>query len=370
RQSAAAKLRHTLARAPRLIFPSALLAQQCTSDAVAQYHATLLSASECRILDMTGGLGIDAFHIATEGRTIDICEINPTACKALAHNAGILGIDGIRVLEGDSSERLRDIAADCYDTIFIDPARRDATQGRRLRSIAECSPDVSTLWPEMLRVARRVLVKVSPMLDISALQASLPCLQSITAVGHRRSTSELLLELAREIDESRRAVKAVSLDPDGKIISEVTFDWIPRRTPADFTAPKEGMTWLEPYAPIMKTGRFNELSRMTGVAQLSRHAHVYISADADPAKDFPGMRYSIERILKADKRAMRSLKEQYAAEGADVAVRDYPLSADELRKALGIARGGNTRIVGCKDAGGMKLFAVLRPVITSETDAP
>ncbi|MDE5800572.1 MAG: hypothetical protein K2H74_06070, partial [Paramuribaculum sp.] len=109
---------------------------------------------------------------------------------------------------------------------------------------------------------------------------------------------------------------------------------------------------------------------MTGVPQLSRHAHVYITADADPAKDFPGMRYSIERILKADKRAMRSLKEQYAAEGADVAVRDYPLSADELRKALGIARGGNTRIVGCKDAGGMKLFAVLRPVITSETDAP
>lgn len=370
RQSASAKLRHTLARAPRLIFPSALLAQQCTSDAVARYHATLLSKEESRILDMTGGLGIDAFHIAAEGRTMDICEINSDACKALVHNAELLGLEGIRVSQGDSSLMLTEMVRDSYDTIFIDPARRDSTHGRRLRSLAECSPDVSALWPEMLRVARRVLVKASPMLDISALQSTLPCLQSITAVGHRRSTSELLLELVRDVDEGRSAVKAVTLDSDGEIISEVAFDRIPRRNATDFTTPQEGMIWIEPYAPIMKTGRFNELSRQTGVAQLSRHAHVYITSDVDRAEDFPGMKFTVEHILKADKRGMRNLKEQYAAEGADVAVRDYPLSADELRKALGITRGGATRIVGCKDASGMKLLAVLRPLTICETDAP
>lgn len=370
RRSASGKLRHTLERAPRLIFPSALLAQQCTSDAVARYHTTLLTDSENRILDMTGGLGIDAFHMAASGRIIDVCDINPAACRAIEHNAGLLGLGTVRVLEGDSSQLLTDMAADSYDTIFIDPARRDSTHGRRLRSLSECSPDVSVLWPDMLRVARRVLVKVSPMLDISALQSALPCLQSISAVGHRRSTSELLLELVRDVEEERRAVRAATLHTDGTILSSLEFGWTPRRNAAEFITPEAGMIWLEPYAPIMKTGRFNELSQLTGVDQLSHHAHIYITRNRAVAATFPGVPYIIERVMRSDKRAMRSLRDEYAAAGADVAVRDYPLSAEELRKALGITRGGDTRIVGCKDCTATKLLVVLRPLTICETDVP
>lgn len=45
------------------IFPTSLSAEQCTSELLARFHANLVPDNGV-VLDMTCGLGIDAFHIA------------------------------------------------------------------------------------------------------------------------------------------------------------------------------------------------------------------------------------------------------------------------------------------------------------------
>lgn len=363
RQSASAKLSDTLARSEHFLFPYALLAQQCTSDAIARYHATLVAESEHRILDMTGGLGIDAFHIASApGKQLHLCEIDPAAASALSINARSLNLNNIDITHGDSVDYLQSLPDNSFDLIFIDPARRQSTHGKRLRSLSDCSPDVVAIWPQMLRVAPRIIVKASPMLDITATQQLLPCMQSLTAVGHKRSVSELVLELRREVDESQRAVKAVTLDNRGDILSAVDFNWAPapHASASQYAHVEKGMIWIEPFAPLMKVGRFDELGRLYDLPGLSRNAHIYLASDPASATSFPGITYQVERVVEANKKNFKRIGAEYASHGADVAVRDYPLAAEALRSLMGISRGGSTRIVACKDSASRKLLVILR----------
>lgn len=358
RQSAATKLRHTLKRCPRLWFPSALLAQQCTSDAVARYHSSLLGEDERHVLDMTAGLGIDAMHIMCGGKRVCMCEISECAAEALRHNTSLMGIDDAEVVCADSSEWIKSVASDGFDVIFIDPARRDSTHGRRLRSLTECSPNVVELLGEMLRVAPRVLVKASPMLEISELARSLRHIHSVTAVGHKRSCSELLIDLRRSADSDAMTVGAVTLDDEGRTSASVYFACDDVSTDS-YRSPAPGLVWYEPYAPVMKAGRFGQLSSRYGICQLSRHGHVYICEPQDAPASFPGLKYTITEVVKASKAEMRRLGKLYAPTGADVAVRHYPMTAEELRRAMGITRSSATRIIGCRDAQDRKWLVVV-----------
>lgn len=361
RRSASGKLSDTLRRCKHFLFPSGLLAQQCTSDAIAYYHTTLAGERPLRILDMTGGLGIDAFHMAGAGHSVTACEIDIEAAGALRHNASLMGLGNVEVINADSSAWIVQAQSDSYDLIFIDPARRTSEYGRRLRSLSECSPDVEMLESEMLRVAPRVWIKASPMLDISSLAAMLKHIRSISAIGHTRTCSELLIELSREADSLNAEVKAITLSESGKMISGTAYT-LSDTVAGPFLTPRKGMIWFEPYAPEMKAGHFGALGQLYDIKQLSRHAHVYLCQQGEAPEAFPGQRYAIEDVVKADKAAMRLIGSRYAGDGADVAVRHFPMSAEELRRAMGIRRSSDTRIVGCKDAADKKWLVILRRV--------
>ena len=102
RRKAASKLSDTL-RCEAFEFPTALSAEQCTSDMLAGYHARLIEDG-VRVLDMTFGLGIDAFHLARKASVVDGVEISPEVAEAGQHNAAALGADNVKVICGDSME--------------------------------------------------------------------------------------------------------------------------------------------------------------------------------------------------------------------------------------------------------------------------
>ncbi len=319
----------------QFLFPDPISAEQASDERVAEYHAVLTGSGK-KVLDMTAGLGIDAMSIAMRGNTVTACEIDASKAKALQHNARVINISNIHAANVDSIQFLSSLDSKT-DIIFIDPARRDANN-RRTYSLADCTPDVTAIMPQMLAKADRILIKSSPLLDISQILKEIPGTTCIHIVCVKGECKEVLIEIVK--DTPFHGIKAIDLDDSG-IISDIVFDkneLISTNAPvATLDDLKDGNYLYEPNAGLMKIRTAGALcSHFPDIRHIAPNTSLFISERY--YQNFPG------RILRIDdfpdKNGLKRLKGQRYC----VAVRNYPLEADSLRKKLGVKEGNENFI--------------------------
>ncbi|MDE6460239.1 MAG: methyltransferase domain-containing protein, partial [Paramuribaculum sp.] len=216
RRKAASKLKETLT-CKEFIFPNSLSAEQCTSDILAEFHASLVKGNS--VLDMTAGLCIDAFHIARKGCNVIAIERYESLVDAAIQNASVLGIDNFEAINSDSEEWIKTTPL-TFDTIFIDPARR-GEGGKRIFALSDCAPDVVQLLPFIRSKCKRLIVKASPMLDISSIVNSLGINTNVYITGSPTECKEVVAVI--DFDNSQSAsISAVTLSDSVKNLFTVT----------------------------------------------------------------------------------------------------------------------------------------------------
>lgn len=354
RRRSATKLAATLARAPRFIFPTEISAQQCTSDALAELHATLIPPGE-RVLDMTAGLGIDALHIASRAASVTAIDITPEVVEALRHNAAELQLTNVTPACADSTQWIH-TTSERFDTVFIDPARR-GEQGERLYALGQCRPDVVALMPHLREITGRVIVKASPMLDISRTLEELPGITDIYLYGTATECKELTAVVSTDASAViTPMIHAVTPGAPGIIftLSEET------EANPEYVAPAEGMILHEPLPAVMKSGCFRLLSARFKLAKADPRTHLYFSGA--PSCEAPTRQYRIEKLYEFSKRAIAECARAYPK--ANIAVRNFIIGAPELAKRLKVREGGDAHIFGFT-ASGKKMLAACRRVCPS-----
>ena len=152
----------TWAAVDGIIYPSKISMEQCSSEHTAKYKSALLSGK--RFADLTGGFGIDFSYIAREFNETFYIERNEKLCEIAKENFSLLGLENTTVMNGNSEELLNRLPQ--LDWIFIDPARRD-NDGRKVVALSDCEPNVVELEETLLSKADKVMIKCSPMLDIT-----------------------------------------------------------------------------------------------------------------------------------------------------------------------------------------------------------
>ncbi len=367
RRKAASKLAETLARSDRFLFPTTLSAEQSTSDRIARFHSTLLG-NPGKLLDMTCGLAIDAFHAADAGMEVTAIDINPEVAETAAVNARALGLKNFTAIAADSAEWLAAQSDDTqFSCIFIDPARRGA-HGEKLVTLSLCSPDVEALLPLMLRHSQRIVIKASPMLDVSLTLKRLASIatplgagvSSIMAIGNTRECKELVIIVEQGCGTETKEM-AVTFLADGK---ENRWEISPAETPQQLkksAMPEEGMFLYEPYPAVMKLGKWdNLLAQWPEAAQLNPNTHLYVSAS--PLKDFPGEEFRIIEATAPGSRALKEIAAKY--KGANVTTRNFTMTAPQLMSKLKMKQSDQTRIFGVRagDGRGVPLLLVTTPV--------
>lgn len=343
RDKCSRKLSHTLS-CKEFIFPSLALAEMSTSDAVADVHASMID-SQCRVLDMTAGLGIDSFHFAAKGCEVTAIELSPDASSALRHNAVALGLsDRVRVIEGDSIAWL----AGCdehFDVIFIDPARRD-TSGRHV-ALKQCSPDITTSLPLLMSRAKRVIVKLSPMIDISSAKSELGITHcDITVIGTSRECKEVVMSIsetdAYDTKTGSDTITCVTIGHGSYHVSSLAG--------CNYGNPVTGSYLLQPFPAVMKgTG-----GSLSGYTKLHPSTHLYVTDS--PLPDFPGLHYRIIDIVPFNKRDIKAIRTNYPK--INVITRNFPLSAPELVKKLSVKEGGDKMLFGAIMHDGSKALII------------
>ena len=311
-----------------LLFPAHLSIEQCSSEASAQYKAGLLQGQT--FADLTGGLGIDSYFISQHFQQADYVERQAELCDLARHNFEVLKAD-IKVWNETAEDYLKH--CEPKDCIFIDPARRDE-HGRKTVSIADCTPDVAALQDVLLQKAERVMVKLSPMLDTSKALEELRHVKEVHVVAVASECKELDVVLERNYqgEEQFICVNLMTNQPNLCFTQEEE-----RNCPSQIA--DDVLNYLyEPNPAVMKAGCFKLLTNRFHVFKLHKNSNLYTSERLVP--DFPGRIFEVEGSAPYNKKVEQALLSD--VEKASIAVRNFPRSVAELRKALKISDGDET----------------------------
>lgn len=350
RSKTASKLPETL-RCENFSFPSLAVAEMATSDAIARLHTDLIAAGS-NVLDMTFGLGIDAFHFASKAAHVTALEYNHDTYMTGKANIQALGIQNLSLIEGDSISWLKDNNR-CFDIIFIDPARRD-NAGRHF-ALKDCLPDIIPIMPLLLSRSRRLIVKASPMLDIKKTieESGISC--DIMTIGTVKECKELVLVIDNH--EGYAENQPSRLSTSCLTVGQEPFRFTPEEelqaVPA-YALPEKGGFLLEPYPAVMKGGGMKLLSARYDVDRLHPNTNLFTTRSLPTS--FPGEYFSILEVLPFDKKTVKRFSANYPH--INVAVRNFPLSAPQLAAKLKIREGGNCMAFGTTGPDGQKLLVI------------
>ena len=332
-----------------LWFPAKIAAEQCSSEQTARYKQRLVLADD-RLCDLTGGLGIDSYFFSRKVQQVVYVERFPAYCEAARHNFHMLGARNITVVNADATQYLAQLPE--VDVCYIDPARR-GSGNRRVYALSDCEPDLPALLPALWQKAPRVLAKLSPMADISQTRTLLPGTVAIHVVAVRNECKELLFDVRRE-GEAEPVLHCVHFSTNGEEL--FSFTQADERNAALRLAPAVGTYLYEPNAALLKAGAFKMVAVRLGVEKLHVSSHLYTSGER--VKDFPGRTFQVEQVVPFSSKIGKTLHREIPR--AHIAVRNFPLSVEELRKRTKIAEGGDLYLFATTLRDGEKVLIVGR----------
>ncbi|NTU58580.1 MAG: class I SAM-dependent methyltransferase [Chlorobiaceae bacterium] len=347
RQKAIKKL-PSLSRFPLLYTRLGL--EQASGERAAEWKAGLMSGR--RIIDLTGGLGIDTIYFSRRFAEVISCERDGVLAELAEYNRNAIGVSNVEPRVGDSVAILETFPDDSFDWIFVDPARRE--QGGRSVGLEATSPDVVGLHDLMLRKAPKVCVKASPALEISGLQEKLPSLSSIVVVSVEGECKEILLLLDRTLPAGHRpSVRAVCLGEGVFEIGSQAEDLAGR-----VVSPVPGQWLYEPDAAIIKARLTVDLARNLKLGFLN-HTVDYLTSDC-LVDFFPGRSFRIEERLPFKPKGFRAELERRGITKAAIQRRDFPVSVEELRKKYRIGESSELFLFFTKDSTGVGICLLCR----------
>ena len=355
-------------------YPVRLSCEQCSSELTARYKASLcqrsgLSAERsvlCQsagrsLLDLTGGYGVDTYFLSELFDHTDYVEQNAELCRIATHNFADkpIAIHNCTAEEFLTNHQSTNPSIHQYSLIFLDPARRDSHGGKVFR-LEDCTPNVVELLPTLLSHLSpdgHILLKLSPMLDLT---------QAVKELSSIHRTSSLcpfswdihVVAVKNEVKEVLLCTKGQCAKYEGKITSidlaepEKAFTFTKEEESGSSSLPHkgelEGAYLYEPNAAILKAGAYKLIAERFNLHKLDINTHLYVSGTL--VENFPG------RIFEAQlyKGGME------VGSQANVLVRNYPLTAEQLKKKLRLKDGGSTYVIGCRVNSKPTLFIAKR----------
>jgi len=318
----------------QILYPPTVNMEQCSSTATAQYKASLLEGDT--FADLSGGFGVDTMQFARHFKSGFYVEPDDHLSQMVAHNMEVMGIDNVTIFSETMEQALTHL--DPVDWLYVDPSRRDE-HGQRVVYLSQCVPNIVVNKSLLIdKTKKGIMVKLSPMLDLHEALRQLPETTSVQVVAVGNECKELLLMM--EKDSHPLTITAVNLKNIGTDVFTFSGEEEAHSVP---TWAEEVSDYLyEPNAAIMKAGGYKSLACRYPVRKLGPSTHLYTSDEC--VADFPGRILRVVKTLPFNKREIREVSKEWGR--ANVAVRNFPLSADELRRRLGVRDGGDIFLYG------------------------
>ena len=309
-----------------IYYPPKISIEQTSSEITAKYKTEIITGNS--IIDITGGFGVDCFYFSKHYKNVIHCEINSELSAIVKHNYQQLKIKNIETVSGDGIEYLKNIEQN-FDCIYIDPSRRNDIKGK-VFLLKDCLPNVPENIDFIFCKTKQVLLKNSPILDITSAINELKFVKEIHIIAVKNEVKEVLFLLEKDSIKSIE-IKTINIQKN----NWQTFNFIHKeKAISQYSKP---LTYLyEPNAAILKSGGFHQISQQLNVFKIHQHSHLYTS---DVLIDFPGRIFKIENVISYDKKEIQKLIPE---KKANITTRNFPKTVALIRKETKIKDGGNT----------------------------
>ena len=314
-----------------VLYPVKLSLEQSSSEITARYKSSLCQGQ--KMVDLTGGLGIDSYFFSEKFNDITYVERQAELCALATHNYKALNRCNIQIINDSAENFLKnDIIA---DWIYIDPARRK-DGGAKAVLLSDCEPNVAQLENALVEKAENVMIKLSPMFDLSQLQRELRHIREIHVVAVENECKEILVLLERNFTQPLR-IKAVNF-PKSRANEVFEFTEEEEKNAVSSYTDILSNYLYEPNSGILKAGAFKYIGNKYLLKKLHLSSHLYTSEKL--IENFPGRVFQIKEVFNFNKSELKKMN----IPQANISVRNFPLTVEQLRKKLKMKEGGNLYI--------------------------
>ncbi len=308
-----------------IIFPPNLNLEQASSQATAEFKAKNLKAKS--FIDLTSGFGIDAYFLSQNFDEITLVEQNTELLEIVKHNWGIFGRKANFINE--NLENFLSQNQERFDLIYLDPARRDENKNKKFL-LEDLSPNLLEIQDQLLKISDQIIIKLSPLIDISYLISTLKNIAEIQIIGVRNEVKELLVFINKNREDSQTKISCINLESEEQFFS---FNYMDEKSAvSEFSEPLQHI--YIPNNAVLKSGGFNQISVLFNLKKLHPNSHFYTSDNL--VDNFPG------RILKVEIIDSKQIKK---GDKFNIISKNYPLTPDEIKKKYKILDGGNEYLI-------------------------
>ena len=316
-----------------IYYPPSISIEQASSEKTALYKSQLIKKGES-LIDLTGGFGVDLFYFAKKAKMAVHCEINSELSNIVKHNTEQLGVENMQFHTGNGINFLLNVDDSYYDTVFIDPSRRVNT--RKVFKLDDCEPNIIEWQEKIFEKTNRIIVKTSPLLDISLSISQLKNVKEVHVISIKNECKELLFVLEKGyVGETQ--IHAVLLND-----RETKFSFVESEEKNAPLVIGEPLGFLyDPDSALLKAGCFKLIAPNFQLKKLHLNTHLYSSLNKN--QNFPGRVFKIVEVV--DYRDFKKTKKEFSA---NVISKNFPLNVEALRKKHRIGESKNAFMFFCK----------------------
>ena len=326
-------------------YPVRLSCEQCSSEATARYKAAIirqLGEKQDILIDLTGGYGVDTYFLSEQTTQAHYVERNEELCRIAQHNFQIAN-KPIHVHNTSAEDFLAQypmagsVSSDVKKevVVYLDPARRDAHGGKVFR-IEDCEPNIIKILSSLRTISNTILIKFSPMLDITSALQSLGNEWDVHVVALHNEVKEIIFVTGNN------RIHAVNILHEGN--DQFSFTRSEEKSALCAMADCICEYIYEPNAAIIKAGAFRLVSERYQLHKLDHNTHLYTADQL--TENFPGRVWKVIAQPIKNQRDIAALGIQRAA----ILTRNYPLTPEELRKKFKVQESDSHFLIGARIA--------------------
>jgi len=308
-----------------IVFPPNLNLEQASSQATAEFKAKNLKGKS--FIDLTSGFGIDAYFLSQNFEKVTLVEQNFELLEIVKHNWDVL--DKKANFINEDLEHFLMQNKQQFDLIYLDPARRDEHKNKKFL-LEDLSPNLLEIQADLLKISDQIIIKLSPLIDISYLISTLKNIVEIQIIAVKNEVKELLVFIDSDLKQETTTISCINLESD-----ENSFFFKYEEEKIVVSEYSEPLQYLYiPNNSVLKSGGFKSVATQFSLKKLDPNTHFYTSNDF--VNDFPG------RILKVETIDSKQIKK---GDQFNIISKNYPLTPDEIKKKYKIKDGGNGYLI-------------------------
>tara|TARA_R110002033_G_scaffold20511_3_gene51813 strand:- start:425 stop:1603 length:1179 start_codon:yes stop_codon:yes gene_type:complete len=310
----------------KIYYPNKLNIEQTSSEVTAKYKSKLIEGNN--IIDLTGGFGVDCYYFSRQFKHVVHCELDTSLSEIVDYNYKQLHINNIKTHNINGLDFISQSKQN-FDWVYVDPSRRHDSKGK-VFFLNDCLPNIPKHLDTIFKHTNNIMIKTSPLLDVSIGISELKFVKSIHVVAVNNEVKELLWILEQGYT-NEITVKTVNIKKEDAL----HFDFLLEEEKKQESPYSQPLSYLyEPNSAVLKAGAFNSIAKQFDVYKLHKHSHLYTNSYLI---EFPGRQFKIEQVVPYHIKSIKKL----GIEKANITTRNFPETVQQIRKKLKLKDGGD-----------------------------